>query len=165
FVVAKDIATPNLLVVTEDDNLDYVMREFGKENVGEIPVVSAGDASVIVGTVWRLDVITAYNKEILKRDLAGHVSTSLTNVSKSRMVEIMEGLHLMEIDIPGVFVEKKIKELDVRNKYGVDIILIKKKSKSGKLVTWIPRANYIFHKDDSILILGEREKLEYMSKV
>ncbi|MCP5048802.1 MAG: chloride channel protein, partial [bacterium] len=78
FVVAKDIATPNLLVVTEDDNLDYVMREFGKENVGEIPVVSAGDASVIVGTVWRLDVITAYNKEILKRDLAGHVSTSLT---------------------------------------------------------------------------------------
>jgi chloride channel protein, CIC family len=165
FVVAEDIATPHLIVVKEDDDLDFVMREFGKENVGEIPVIAADDPKRITGTVWRLDVITAYNKEILKRDLADQVSVSLSNASTNRMVEIMEGLFLLEIDVPTPFVGDKIKDLDVRNKYGVDIILIKKKSKSGKLVTWIPRANYVFHDDDFLLLLGEKEKVEYLSKL
>lgn len=165
FVLAKDIATPHTMVVTDEDDLDFVMREFGKENIGEIPVVSANDHDLKLGTVWRLDVISAYNKEILKRDLAGQVSTSLTNVSPTRIVEIMEGLFLLEIDVPAVFIGEKIKDLDVRNKYSVDIILIKRKSKSGKLVTWVPRANYTFHDEDDLLILGEREKVEYMSKM
>lgn len=165
FVLAKDIATPNMIAVNEKENLDYVMREFGKENISEIPVVSSSDPTKILGTVWRLDVITAYNKEILKRDLVGEVSTSLSNVSQRKMVEVMEGLYLQEIDVPAFFISKKIKELDVRNKYQIDIILIKKKSGEGKLNTKIPSANYTFHSHDSLLILGERDKVEYMSKL
>lgn len=165
FVLAKDIATPHTVVVNDEDNLDFVMREFGKENVGEIPVVSAKDPTKKMGTIWRMDVISAYNKEILKRDLAGQMSTSLSNVSPTRTVEIMEGLFLLEIDVPAVFIGEKIKDLDVRNKYGVDIILIKRKSKSGKLVTWVPRANYTFHDEDDLLILGEQKKVEYLSKL
>ena len=165
FVLAKDIATPNMTVVNEKNNLDYVMREFGKENISEIPVISSSDPTKILGTVWRLDVITAYNKEILKRDLVGEVSNSLSNVSHRKMVELMDGLYLQEIDVPAFFISKKIKELDVRNKYQIDIILIKKKSEEGKLNTKIPSANYIFHAHDSLLILGERSKVEYMSKL
>jgi CIC family chloride channel protein len=165
FVLAKDIAIPNLVVANEKDNLDYVMRQFGKENISEIPVVSSSDPTKILGTVWRLDVITAYNKEILKRDLVGEMSTSLSNVSHRKMVEVTDGLHLLEIDVPAFFIGKKIKELDVRNKYQVDIILIKKKSEEGKLNTEIPRANYTFHYHDILLLLGERDKIEYMSKL
>jgi CIC family chloride channel protein len=165
FVLAKDIATPNMTVVNEKDNLDLVMREFGKENISEIPVVSSSDPTKILGTVWRLDVITAYNKEILKRDLVGEVSSSLSNVAQRKMVEVMDGLYLQEIDVPAFFISKKIKELDVRNKYQVDIILIKKKSGEGKLNTKIPSANYTFHAHDSLLILGERDKVEYMNKL
>ncbi|MCK4889968.1 MAG: chloride channel protein, partial [Candidatus Aminicenantes bacterium] len=44
-VVAADIATPNYLVVSESDHLDYVMKEFAKENIGEIPVISSKDPS------------------------------------------------------------------------------------------------------------------------
>jgi len=165
FVLAKDIATPNMVVVNENDNLDYVMREYGKENVSEIPVVASSDPTKVLGTVWPLDVITAYNKEILKRDLAGEVSVSLSNISHSNIVEVMEGLYLLEIDVPAVFIGKKIRDLDVRNKYQVDIMLIKKKSKGGKLATESPRANYTFHSDDSLLLLGEREKIEYMGKL
>jgi CIC family chloride channel protein len=91
FALAEDIAIPNLAVVNEKDNLDYVMRQFGKENISEIPVVSSSDPTKILGTVWRLDVITAYNKEILKRDLVGEVSTSLSNVSHRKMVEVTDG--------------------------------------------------------------------------
>ncbi|NIM11015.1 MAG: CBS domain-containing protein [Candidatus Aminicenantes bacterium] len=165
FVLAKDITIPNMAVVNENDNLGYVMRQFGKENISEIPVVSSSDSTNVLGTVWRLDVITAYNKEILKRDLAGEVLTTLTNVSRKKMVEVMEGYYMHEIDVPANFIGKKIKELDVRNKYGVDIILIKKKSRNGQLVTEFPHARYTFHPHDSLLLLGEREKVEYMSKL
>ena len=165
FVMADDIATPNHLVVTEEDNLDYVMREFGKENVGEIPVVSYENAANILGTVWRRDVISAYNKEILKRDLAGEVSKSLTNVSYSKMVEVADGLFLLEIDVPATFINKKIINLDIRNKYGVDIILIKKQVKGKPSFTQKPDANYTFEIHDSLLILGKKEKIEYMGKL
>ena len=165
FVVAADIATPNTLCVTENDNLDYVMREFGKENIGEIPVVSSTDPFKILGTVWRLDVITAYNKEILKRDLAGEVSKTLTNISYRRMVEVADGLYLLEIDVPAIFIGKKIKKLDVRNKYGVDIVLIKNRVNGKPMTTRKPDANYVFEPSDSLLILGEKEKIEYMSKL
>ncbi|MCP5104155.1 MAG: CBS domain-containing protein [bacterium] len=165
FVVADDISTPNLLVVTEEDNLDYVMREFGKENIDEIPVVSSKDAADILGSVWRRDVILAYNKEILKRDLVGEVSQSLTNVSTTRMVEVGEGLYFLEIHVPGAFIGKKIKELDIRNKYGVDIILIKKHKKGKPLPPRKPSAAYTFGDHDSLIIMGDKEKVEFMSKL
>ncbi|MCP4146409.1 MAG: CBS domain-containing protein [bacterium] len=165
FVVADDIATDNLLTVTEDDDLDFVMKEFGKENIGEIPVISSTDPTKILGTVWRLDVITAYNKEILKRDLAGEVSKSMTNIASGKTVEVAEGIHLLEIDVPGGFINKNIIELGVRAKYNVDIILIKKNEKGKPSNTRKPDANYIFEPNDSLLILGEKDKVEYMGKL
>ena len=77
----------------------------------------------------------------------------------------MEGLFLLEIDVPALFIGKKIKDLDVRNQFHVDIILIKKKSPGGELNTEIPRANYIFHHHDTLLLLGEQNKIKYMSKL
>lgn len=166
FVVAHDIATPNHIVVNENNNLDYVIKEFGKENIDEIPVVSENNPSKILGTVWRVDVIDAYNKEILKRDLAGEVSNSMRKSSySSSPTEIMEGLYLLEIEVPSKFIGKKIKDIDVRNKYNVDIILIKQKTSTNKLPTKIPDANYKFQTQDNLLILGNRKKVEFLSKL
>lgn len=165
FVVAADISTPNYLFVTEEDNLDYVMREFGKENIGEIPVVSSKDRAKILGTVWRLDVITAYNKEILRRDLAGEVSKSITNMPSHKMVEVTDGIYMREIDVPGSFVGKNIIELDVRNRFGVDIVLIKKRKNGTAAKTHKPDPKYRFEEHDSLLILGEKEKVDYVSKL
>ncbi len=165
FVVAHDIATPNHFVVTDEDNLDEVMREFGKENIGEIPVVSSQDPTKVLGTVWRLDVITAYNKEILKRDLAGEVSKSLTNTPTHKLIEVAEGIFVQEIDVPGQFVGKKLKKLDVRNKYCVDIILVKKHEKGKHASTHKMEPNYIFQENDSLLILGDKECVEHLGKM
>ncbi len=164
-VLATDIATPNYLVVTENDHLDYVMKEFAKENIGEIPVVSSEDPTNILGTIWRIDVISAYNKEILKRDLAGEVSHLISGSSSNKPVEVVEGLYLLEMDVPAKFIGKKIINLNIRNKYQVDIVLIKKPSKSGKPITTVPGSAYQFEKDDVALILGEWEKVNFISKL
>jgi len=164
-IVAHDISTPSLLVVNENDHLDSVMKEFSKENIGEIPVISSRNSAEILGTIWRIDVIAAYNKEILKRDLAGEMSHLVTASMQSQLVEITDGLYLLEIETPHFFIGKKIRETDVRNKYGVDIILVKKKKPGQKLLTKIPGSGYTFQPEDNLLILGERKKVEFLSKL
>ncbi|MCK5220367.1 MAG: chloride channel protein, partial [Candidatus Aminicenantes bacterium] len=163
-VVSADIATPNHLVVSENDHLDYVMKEFAKENIGEIPVISSKDPSEILGTIWRIDVISAYNKEILKRDLAGEVSHLMTASSSKLPVEVAEGLYLLELEVPIKFKGKKINELNIRNKYQVDVVLVKNISGSKEMITKIPVGDYIFADDDIILILGEKKKIEFVNK-
>ena len=168
-IIAEDISTPSNVVVTGSDHLDYVMKEFEKENVGEIPVVSKDDPSKILGTIWRIDVIAAYNNEILKRDLAGEVSHLMTASTYSKIVEIAEGLFLQEIEVPDVFIGKKIRDIDVRNKYKVDIVLIKNKSGKSKTkkqkITSLPDSEHIFKSADTLLILGEKKKVEYLSRL
>jgi len=163
--VAQDIATPNLVTVNENDHLDCVMKEFAKENIGEIPVVSHQNQKNILGTIWRIDVIAAYNKEILKRDLAGEISHLVAASQRSPLVEITDGLYLMEIETPASFVGKKIKEVEVRKKYHVDIMLIKRRKSAKKPLTKIPDADYTFKPDDNLLILGEKKKVEFLSKL
>jgi uncharacterized protein with PhoU and TrkA domain len=165
FIVAHDISTPNLLVVKENDHLDYVMKESSKENIGEIPVRSSKNPKKILGTIWRIDVISAYNKEILKRDLAGEVSHLVSASLQHQLVEITDGLYLLEIETPRGFINKKIKEIDVRKKFNVDIVLIKKRTKSKKLLTKIPNSDYIFQPDDNLLILGQRKNVEKMNNL
>jgi CIC family chloride channel protein len=166
FVVAQDIATPNQLLVNENDHLDYIMKEFAKENIDEIPVVSEGDPTKILGTIWRIDVISAYNKEILKRDLAGEVSHLMSTSLNKQKVEIIEGLFLLEIEVPNKFIGKTIKELNLRQKYGVDIILIKKAGdKEEKLLKKVPGGDYEFQAEDHLLILGEKKCVEHLSNL
>ncbi len=165
-VVAADIATTNHLIVTESDHLDYVMKEFAKENIGEIPVVNSKDNSEVLGTIWRIDVISAYNKEILKKDLAGEVSQLIVGSSSTNIpVEVIEGLYLLELEVPINFVGKKINELNIRNKYQVDIVLVKKTSGSKKTVTKVPDGDYTFADNDIILILGEKKRVDFLSKL
>ncbi len=168
-IVAEDISTPSYAIVNEMDHLDFVMKEFEKENVGEIPVVSNCDPTKILGTIWRIDVIAAYNKEILKRDLAGEVSHLMAASTYSKIVEITEGLFLQEIEVPDVFIGEKIRDLDVRNKYKVDIVLIKDKSSKSKTkkqkVTSLPDSGHIFKEENTLLILGEKKRVEYLSRL
>ncbi len=162
-VVAQDFSSPNNLVVKEDDNLDYVMRQFGRENISEIPVIKNDGSGEAIGTVWRIDVISAYNKEILKKDLVGTVSNMMTDFTRQTPVEVMDGLYMMEIEAPREFIGKKIKDIDVRNRYGVEIAFIRKRNAQNKLCTQHPDAHYIFREDDNLLIMGTKNKVEYLS--
>jgi len=165
FVVAQDIASPSHLVVTDVDHLDYVMKEFEKENIDEIPVVDKEDPRRILGTIWRIDVIAAYNKEILKRDLAGEVSHLVSASLQRNLVEIAQGLYLLEIETPRSFIGKTIREVRVRQKYGVDIVLVRCRGRAREWLTKIPSGDYRFLADDNLLVMGERKRVEFLGRL
>jgi CIC family chloride channel protein len=66
-VVAKEIASENVITVTEDNNLNEAMERFAIKDIEQLPVVKASDPRRVVGMLRRTDVLAAYKKEVLKK--------------------------------------------------------------------------------------------------
>jgi trk system potassium uptake protein TrkA len=67
----------------------------------------------------------------------------------------------VHLEAPNVFIDRTLKELDLRSKYGADVLLIKKKSAE----TVQPDANYKIEMGDGLLIFGEKASLEKLEKI
>ena len=56
--------------LTLDDNLYTAMTLFDLKGIEEVPVVEATDNRWVVGMLKRRDVISLYNREVLKRGIS-----------------------------------------------------------------------------------------------
>jgi CIC family chloride channel protein len=68
-VVARDLATTNLVTISMDDNLWTALEKISAKDFAVLPVVSAQDPNKLEGVVSRRDIIGAYNKAVLKKSL------------------------------------------------------------------------------------------------
>ncbi len=68
-VVAKDLASSNLVTVSSMDNLYTALETISRNDFSTLPVVSPDDPAQLVGIVTRRDVIGAYEKVVLKKSL------------------------------------------------------------------------------------------------
>ena len=124
-LVAGDLAVPHPPTVTEDDDLDTAMQILGHSDLDEIAVVDAEKPRRLVGSLTSQRVIDAYNQEVLQRDLAGGVSSSVGISGRVRQVPLGGGYVVQEIDAPFEWVGKTLRELAVRERHGVQVVLIR----------------------------------------
>ncbi len=162
-LIAHDLLAPISHYYTSQDTLDIVMKAFGEMSLDELPVVDNLANRHLIGTVSKNDVIEEYNKEVVKRDMVSSLSGYISSIHKFKKIEIIDGQILSEIEIPGEFVNKTLKELNLRNRYGVEVVLIKQsynaeKKERENIVP--PSAEYRFQFGDSILILGPKTIFE-----
>ncbi len=68
-VNAGDIATEKVIVLTPDDDLNVAMERFSVKDIEEIPVVREAGSRTVIGMVRRRDVIVAYNREVLRKEI------------------------------------------------------------------------------------------------
>ena len=68
-VVAKDLATADVVTVSQDDNLYDALEKISQKDFSILPVVSSDNRSQILGVLTRRDIISAYNKAIIKRSI------------------------------------------------------------------------------------------------
>ena len=64
-VIAKDIATENVITVTPDEDLNIVLRKFTLKNLEELPVIDPENPRKVIGMINRWDLINTYNKAII----------------------------------------------------------------------------------------------------
>lgn len=164
-VIASDLMSSDMQCLQPEDNLDLVMHQFGRVDSRQLPVIENEQSRLLLGRVRAKDVIDMYNKEIFKKDLAGGMHSIVTGMERDRTIEVFDTHQIVETTISDQFVGKTIRELDVRNRFGVEVILIRKRgdadaddpsARPGAL----PTADYVFEEGDNVLILGEEENIE-----
>jgi predicted transcriptional regulator len=157
-VIAEDMMrTSGFPIFAPDDPLDEVMRRFGRYRF-TAPVIEDGR---LVGILWPQDVIESYNAEILKRDMASTMASTLGNGSSARALPGVHGMSLAEVPAPASFLGKSLVSLDIRRRFGVNVLLIKRKGGEGeRIVDELPSADFVFQQGDVMLVLGSEHDLE-----
>ena len=164
-IVAADVARSDIPTVHADDNLDLVMHLFGQHDLDEIAVVGRGPGRRLLGSVRRKDIIDAYNKEIFRLDLAGGFHSLATSTDQDHGVDLLAGFRLVEVKVPPNFVGKTIRQVNIRELYRVEVILIRN---SQTMVDGIPtrpgafpHGNYRLKADDGLLVMGSRRDIRH----
>ncbi len=168
-LIAADVLNPKLVIIDENDNLDYVMKQFGRHEMEELPVVSRMNGrQQIVGVIRQRDVIEAYNHQVFLRDMSGEVGQSFASLKKMKVVHVVDQYHFSEIEPPGIFINKTLRELELRNRFNLELLLIRRQKKKDGVMTSVyiqPGAGTKIEMNDHLLIFGEKDKLDRLNRL
>ncbi len=110
-----------------------------------------------------LDIIGATQVVFPERDEAYRLAQTLESDYLIDSFTIGEGISIIEFAPPKAFLAKSLGELDLRNKYGV-LVLVVKELVPEKLVM-IPTADHIIKDSDILMLLGKNEDLAKIKKM
>jgi len=165
-VVAGDLARTDGPTVTEDDDLDVVLKMFSRGLAEELPVVDRADPKRLVGSVHKSAVIQAYNQEVLRRDLAGQVSSNVLVASRGQQVDLGGGFVLQEIQPPPRFFGKTIRELAIGQHYGAQVVLLRKRvADGGAPAIRVPTADDLIDEGDRLVVAGTKSAVESLDVI
>jgi CIC family chloride channel protein len=162
-LVASDIADTRVFKVKSSDDLDYTLNLLTKTDLDELPVVD--DGNKITGIISRQDILNTYNKESIKQDLTDGMTRELQTLQKTKISKVADGYAIVERKPGFEFIGKTISDLRIRNKYGLEILMIKKdkqlfeeSEKESSII--MPRHDYKIEKDDILILFGPEEKIK-----
>ncbi|MBW2371548.1 MAG: chloride channel protein [Deltaproteobacteria bacterium] len=160
-VVAGDLVGRTPPTVTPDDDLDTVMQILGHADLEEIAVVDPEDSHKLIGTVTSQHAIDAYNAEVMRRDLAGGVSSRVGTSGRVRQAELGGGYVIQELDAPLRFHGRNLRELDVRVRHGVQVVLIRSplEPDPARRVR-VPSSTDRIREGDTLIVAGPKEAVD-----
>ncbi len=169
-IVASDIINPQVVSVKLSDDLDYVLKLFGKWNRDQFPVIDTNNPSRILGALTRQEVISIYNRETLKINLADGLTQELKTIDEISHSRVAVGYSIYEQKVPIHFIGKTLTELKIRNKYGLEVLMIKQSKDMfddyNKLVPNFitPDPAYKLKESDKLVLFGKDEKIDEFKK-
>ncbi len=110
-----------------------------------------------------LDIVGATRVIFPERDEAYRLATTMESDYLIDTIPLGDGMSIIEIAAPEKFVGKSLGSLDLRNKYGV-LVLVVKELVPDKVVM-IPTARQVLKDSDILLILGKDEDLAKIKKM
>lgn len=76
-------------------------------------------------------------------------------------LELEPGYSLTELHVPRSLVGSTLVETDLRNKFGVTVLLVKR----GHTLTVSPKPDYMFHNDDVLVIIGSDTEISRLHEL
>ena len=93
-----------------------------------------------------------------EKDMAIKTAMKLSCPNVLEYLPLISGFGIQEIAPPEKFIGKSLKELNLRNKYGIQIIAIKELIPDK--TTFVPKADFVLKDSDILVIMGEEKQLE-----
>ena len=156
-LIAQDLALADPPLLRPDDDLDFAMRQFGRNNVEELPVVSLEAPDLPVGILVRHEVIKAYNEAIAEDDLEASAAGRIESSLGRRLTETLGGYVLLQTEVPAEMLGRTLGELDFRRKYNSQVLLLCHGGDSEENQYSLPESGTRLSAGDRILIFGRRE--------
>ena len=162
FIIARDMMQETgFPTVGPADTLADVMRRLARYR-GEVPVVEDGR---LIGVIWPEDVITRYNAELFKRDMASSMVSTVSRGPRAEPIPAVENTSMVEIPVPMGFTGQSLGSLDIRNRYGVTVLLVKQRAGvREEFVNAVPSADYVFRPGDVMLVMGPDDMLRRLER-
>jgi len=110
-----------------------------------------------------LDIIGATKVVFPERDEAYRLARTIESDYLLDTISLSDGISIIEIAAPMELVGKTIGELDLRNKYGVLVLIIKEIIPEN--VVLIPTADHVIKDSDVLVLLGKDEDLDKIKKM
>lgn len=188
---ARDIVTEAVQLDSTDEE---ALRESGVECV-DVAVVSIGEgveSSILTTAILKSFGIkeivarasTKLQAKILKEvgatrvvfpeeDMGLRVANSILAPGVLEYIELGAHYNLAEIEVKGEFTGKSIKELDIKSKYGINVIMIMKRIKQEagkegefveKEIKELPTPDYVLREKDILVVVGDSKDIEALEK-
>jgi trk system potassium uptake protein TrkA len=108
-----------------------------------------------------LKLIGAHQIVNPERDEALRLAKQLVSPNILDLMNFTEQLQIVEIVVPEFFFGKSLIDLDVRNKYEMQILAVRNPLTNLSVV--MPRPEYLFQADDIMIVIGDTNRIEKLS--
>lgn len=157
-LIAKDIAEPDFVLLDGEDNLDHAMQIFAKERIEEIPIIDSKKANEVIGTLHYQDVINAYNQHAGMHSLKDGLADDLKSVADKEICELIPGFSLAEIELPEKFINKTLAQLNLRNLFKIDVLMVERtgpfEDEDLPPERLMPDRTMILNRGDKLIVYG-----------
>ncbi len=164
-LIAGDLANTDFEILTPEDNCKRALELMRIHGIEGIPIVETFNSKKIIGMLWRNNIQDAYQKEINKIELTNNLASSISMKEDLTNIHFIEGYSIAEVKAPDSFIGKSIKEINIRAKYGVDVLSIKTAKKGSYSIKAIPNPDYVFKFNDTFVIAGEIKKINQLKNL
>lgn len=164
-LVALDVSQPGAICVNPDDDLNKAMKLFDRERTDGLAVVDPFEPKKVIGCITRHDVITSYNQQSLKYNMTEGFAQELKEVGRQKEIQVTGDHMLVEVAIPPHFIGKSIERLHLRNRYNIEVLMVKHSlspfdAQEGEPEITFPDPKYKFKAGDHIVIFASTEAIK-----
>ena len=165
---ARDKATLQSLGLHEADAVIVSLGEFIDASLLVVMYLKEIGVEQIFVKVLTEDHASIVNilgvREIIfpEKDSAYTLAQRIDNKDVLDYIPLIAGYSIIDLNAPEAFVGKSLARLDLRNLFGVQVVIIRQ-SADDKLVA-IPKGDYVVQAQDVLVVMGKDEDLERLRK-
>lgn len=190
----QDLSEIATQAVCADATDEKALKAIGLENV-DVAIVGMGDnkeASILTTLILKemgikdivAKAVSEDHRKVLQRvgatkvvapekDMGIRVANSLISPTVIEHIELSEDSSIAELIPPSEYINKSLRDIDIRKRYGLNIIAIKKKmkivTKEGEVkeeqkINVAPEPGDTIREDDILIVVGTNEHIEEFKK-